>query len=481
MKIYKSFLIAVVSVAICQVVTAQQLLLRDKPDLSPTQEDGSYQRILTSSDDQYWVDISSKSGGKLDAAYPLKVYDGALYTLAVEVSENKGVIARYTKSEGWSVVCEVVINGTIHDFSVDGNDIYFCGYFLSAGYDTMPARNIVKYNAAKGWQPLGEGLWDPRIPNLSNVIDKMEAYKGKVYVRGRFTHTGTQEIRSRATWDGSKWIEDFPHFFGYEYTISNGFLYSNFIKWDGKNEKKIADVSTNPEKVVESGGFAVTANEKIYFAYRLANELTKPDSIRGGWIIQDPLNEWQTLGGSSAIFGYVGAELFDIAADDKGCIYISGRFKRWGSTDLMRRLAYWDGSAWKPMGSGVGSDWPYSIAVYEGEVYVGGVFGYAGGKESNGFAKWTKTVTSVVEGGDPLASAAFPNPAHERITIHPGAAFPRDCSVALFDSFGRAVRSASVTGGQQTTFDTQDLASGMYQAVLRSGAAVARLPVAVAR
>jgi hypothetical protein len=61
----------------------------------------------------------------------------------------------------------------------------------------------------------------------------------------------------------------------------------------------------------------------------------------------------------------------------------------------VNNIARWDGAAWHSLASGgqigVGFepyDWVQALAVYNGDLYVGGVFTTAGGKTVNRIAKW---------------------------------------------------------------------------------------------
>jgi hypothetical protein len=73
-----------------------------------------------------------------------------------------------------------------------------------------------------------------------------------------------------------------------------------------------------------------------------------------------------------------------------GQLYAGGNFKSLGGTDVSH-IGRWDGSEWRPLGSGIGGDSlpsVSSIVGIGGELFVGGRFMTAGGHPSLHFAVW---------------------------------------------------------------------------------------------
>ena len=65
-------------------------------------------------------------------------------------------------------------------------------------------------------------------------------------------------------------------------------------------------------------------------------------------------------------------------------------------------IAKWNGSAWFPLGSGIGGDgsWVYALAVDGvGNLYAGGEFETAGGVAANYIAKWDGSTWSALGAG----------------------------------------------------------------------------------
>ncbi|MDW8019591.1 MAG: hypothetical protein RMI34_05890, partial [Chloroherpetonaceae bacterium] len=77
-------------------------------------------------------------------------------------------------------------------------------------------------------------------------------------------------------------------------------------------------------------------------------------------------------------------------------LYVGGSFTQAGSIQA-NRIARWNGTKWNALGTGdqngVSSDDAtltavYALAVYQGELYVGGFFGQAGSVPASFIARW---------------------------------------------------------------------------------------------
>ena len=71
--------------------------------------------------------------------------------------------------------------------------------------------------------------------------------------------------------------------------------------------------------------------------------------------------------------------------------------------DTMNDIARWDGTTWQPLGTGIYvgpgyASWVRCLKVFNGELYVGGYFEFAGGVPARGIAKWNGTSWSDVGG-----------------------------------------------------------------------------------
>jgi len=102
---------------------------------------------------------------------------------------------------------------------------------------------------------------------------------------------------------------------------------------------------------------------------------------------------WSPVGG-----GFAGGEpgtspsLTAMVSLPNGQLVAGGHFTVAGGA-AANHVARWDGTAWSPLGSGLGNGPPATNAmafvVHQGDLIVGGRFGTAGGIAANGIARWT--------------------------------------------------------------------------------------------
>jgi hypothetical protein len=99
---------------------------------------------------------------------------------------------------------------------------------------------------------------------------------------------------------------------------------------------------------------------------------------------------WHSLGN-----GITGGELTSgvcaLAVDVRGNLYVGGRFNEAGDARA-DDIAHWDGSAWQPVGDGLGEGLDYYVDALavdrQGKLYAGGRFDIAGAIRANKIARW---------------------------------------------------------------------------------------------
>jgi len=101
-------------------------------------------------------------------------------------------------------------------------------------------------------------------------------------------------------------------------------------------------------------------------------------------------------------------EVNGLAFDMDGGFYAGGRFNSLGDGSVStENIAYWNGEAWEPLGSGVSSK-VYDIALNsEGDLIVVGDFTHAGDIEVNGIARWDGNEWHAFGGGATRGNAGF--------------------------------------------------------------------------
>ena len=97
---------------------------------------------------------------------------------------------------------------------------------------------------------------------------------------------------------------------------------------------------------------------------------------------------WISMGGFP---GTNGGAVLAAVVDGSGNLYIGGSFFDVVGDAPATNIAKWNGSSWSALGSGI-SGHVYALAVSGTDLYVGGDFGFAGGKVSTYAARAILTV-----------------------------------------------------------------------------------------
>ena len=282
------------------------------------------------------------------------------------------------------------MNGSVSTLALDGAGptVYAGGYFTMAG--GVSANYIAKWDGTV-WSPLGSGM-NGFVSTLA--LDST----GNLYAGGGFTTAGGVSANYIAKWDGTVWS---PLGSG----MGGGFGYEPYVF-------ALAVDGTGP--TVYAGGQFTTAGgvSAIYIA--------KWDGTA-----------WSPLG--SGMSGWVSA----LAVDGADNLYAGGSFSGAGGVSA-NCVAKWNGTAWSALGSGmVGPQGRYAECVLAlavdgaGNLYAGGSFWEAGGVSANSIAKWDGTAWSPLGSGmggeefnDPFVSAlAVDDAGPTRSTL--GAGSPR--------------------------------------------------------
>ena len=118
-------------------------------------------------------------------------------------------------------------------------------------------------------------------------------------------------------------------------------------------------------------------------------------------------DEWLSL--STGVTGGDLSSVFALAVYD-GDLIVGGNFTNAGSVDV-RNIARWDGENWYPMAEGVGNDTNtgkvYALFVWNGELYAGGRFNEAGTETVSNVARWDGASWSPVGSGRPTIVHEF--------------------------------------------------------------------------
>lgn len=134
-------------------------------------------------------------------------------------------------------------------------------------------------------------------------------------------------------------------------------------------------------------GMALGSRGEIYAAGKFQkinnNALATDPMVTANGVAYWDGSQWNRLGSGMNVLD----DLSGIAVAPNGYVYVTGNFTSIGGV-AANRIAYWNGSAWNAMGTGL-NDKGYCLAIGpDGSVYVGGKFTTAGGVSCNRIARW---------------------------------------------------------------------------------------------
>ncbi|HOY59886.1 MAG TPA: hypothetical protein PK640_17350, partial [Verrucomicrobiota bacterium] len=158
------------------------------------------------------------------------------------------------------------------------------------------------------------------------------------------------------------------------------------------------ELTYNRLRVVDARGQELDARMEVRGESRLA--VVVEDTAAAYPVRIDPVfsdANWASLGGVCGANG----EVYAVAADDSGNVYIGGEFTVVGGV-VANGLAKWDGTGWSALGTGLGGTEfvaVYALAVSGTDLYVGGSFKAAGGVEAHHIAKWDGSAWTAVGSG----------------------------------------------------------------------------------
>ena len=112
-----------------------------------------------------------------------------------------------------------------------------------------------------------------------------------------------------------------------------------------------------------------------------ASEFTSVASFNG--------QTWTGLGSNLFCMGDAGSPCVGDAIMHNDSLYATGSFSLSGTSE--RNIARWNGTAWEPVGGGIGPDLLFSgrtLASFEGRLIVGGKFTQAGSLTTSNIAAW---------------------------------------------------------------------------------------------
>ncbi len=323
-------------------------------------------------------------------------------------------------------------------------DLIAGGIFTGSG--GVLTNRVARWNGTV-WSALGTGVSGP-IGWVS--VDHLRlAPNGDLLAAGSFTTAGNTSAASIARWNGTAWSSlgsGTPGIVGSLTTLSNGDLLvstypalgtpspTELLRWNGSNWTIAAPALPQPASTIAElpsgewwvcGSFTdITGvpvshlarwNGQTYLPLRSGfdnevsaiAELPNGDLVVGGRFTRAPGifangiarwngTAWQALGTGFTFNGGV-AEVHALLALPSGDVIAGGFFTTAGGTPT-QAIARWDGNAWSPMGSLVGTVYDLALAP-GGDVIAAGLILSADGQPAGGIARWNGTTWSTLGAG----------------------------------------------------------------------------------
>ncbi|HLG34937.1 MAG TPA: T9SS type A sorting domain-containing protein [Bacteroidia bacterium] len=363
------------------------------------------------------------------------------------------------------------------------NEIYVGGYIQNAG--NIACSGIARWNGSQ-WDNVAGGV-QITIGNYG-VVQGFTIIDDTLYVHGNFNFVQNSiPVNGIAKWDGNNWHNiDHPLPF-YASPISTAVIYNNELyvagnfeadsgrkdiaKWDGQNWVGISGGTGNGMGWVAK---MIVFQGKLYVAGYFS-KYADP-SAPGYSVVSWDGNQWDELDGGllDIDVNIYPANLRDMAIHDNE-LYITGVFTYAGGVNGVPApyLTKWNGSQWCGFGTypdNVGA----SVAFYRDTLYWGGGFIAIDGDTVNYIAKWiggnyTDTcsvvgINEVTNGEDGII--IYPNPVSESITISINEKQRHPTEIIFYNVLGEKCLVKEMKA-QRETVDVSGLRRGVYVVEVR--------------
>jgi hypothetical protein len=255
------------------------------------------------------------------------------------------------------------VNGPVNAVAVSGRDVFVGGIFTQAG--GVAANYVARFDTTtQSWTSLGSGVAN----GVSAPVHALAVSGSDLFVGGTFSLAGGATARQVARFNTAtqSWI-----------SLGSGAA-------NGVNGSVYA--------IAVSGSDLFVGGNLTQAGGAAANRVARFDSATQTWA---SLGSGATNGVSNIVYALA------MSGSD---LYVGGSFTQAGGT-AANRVARFDitTQSWSSLGSGTANgvnSTVYALAVSGGDVYVGGLFGRAGGPFSNSVARFDTTTQTWANLGD---------------------------------------------------------------------------------
>ena len=330
------------------------------------------------------------------------------------------------------------VNGPVRAVVVWGNDLVAGGDFTIAG--NVPVQYLARWDGSR-WHAVGSGTNGP--------VHAVATFQGQLFVGGDFTEAGGQPANHVAAWDGSQWtafgsgtngpVNALATLFGLfvyaggSFSDAGGVAANNVAEWFNGSWRAMGDgldgtvesMTMKQNTVIAGGDFQIAGRpigDRQIASFSAGAWVPENTAIVDGRIhaVADAYGTlvaggvfrqvwWQTTGisvgrkvgprwqplsvGLSQGEILTPGEVFAMSPYAGG-IAAGGTFTL-ADAFAAQNVAFYDGSVWTPLGSGV--DGPVlALVEYQGQLVVAGAFATAGGLPAANVATWTGVAWDVL-------------------------------------------------------------------------------------
>jgi hypothetical protein len=226
---------------------------------------------------------------------------------------------------------------------------------------------------AQNWQTVGAPFCYNEGCGCTSAMCALTTYNGKLYAGG-YADNGV--VNGIGSWDGAKWD-----------TLAGGLQGQSFVE--------VFSMCVYNGYLYAGGNFYTIGH---------VNAVNNIAAWNG--------TSWARVASGLSLNAFVYA-----MAVYNGNLYVAGSFDSAGGVRV-NNIAMWNGSIWSAVGSGIGylsaspsspSSGVFSLAVYNGNLYAGGLFDSAGGVPAENIAMWNGSVWSSIGGGIPTGTRNYPS------------------------------------------------------------------------
>ena len=322
----------------------------------------------------------------------------ALFVIAAVSAVSVHAQTSHPEDRYWTPVTALDDDiGFVDAIAHSGEELYIGGRFLRV--DGKPIYNCARFDG-QSWERVGGAVGNI----MMGIVHQVLLHENGTYVAGMFDQvSGVWPANNVAHWDGINWDDmdggtnravrslvrgpDGDVYIGGEFTQAGGKDVGHIARWDGNQwhdlgggmNQHVMAIAFFKDELYAGGRFSRAGGKRIAF-------LARWDGTEWHPVVPD-------------IDGFVTA--LEVGS---GSLFVGGGFTRIDGANRPG-IAKWDkGSIWRGYGTGVsgpGTALVRTIAIYEGEVYIGGFFTHADGNPVNYIARWRNgTWESLGSGAD---------------------------------------------------------------------------------